>query len=256
MSAGKALLPLLLLTSPFAGAATIAHWKFDTGSPFVDSAGTNTLTNNNPTTTFTGGSANFTGGGSGGQLLSAPNVAAWTDTSFTVEAFFTPTTLNTSGPSTIVAHLGDTGGRQWLFGVDLNGNLTALLRHDGTTENYYINATSLPKIVNGQSYYVAAAIDLTDSVAANRITLYVQNLTTGGPLVSANTATSPAATLGASTAPLTIGSTGHSSSRMNGSISEIRISDTKLTAGDLLIPEPAGALLCAAGLIPLLRRRR
>lgn len=246
--------PLCLLAAPFAEAATVAHWLFDTAAPLVDSAGSHPLTNNNTTTTFSGGSAIFNGGGAGGQLMSTPDSAAWSDTSFTVESFFTPTTLNTSGPNTIVSHLQEGTGRQWLFGVDSGGNLTMLIGQ--STEVYFVNAAALPKIVNGHSYYVAAAIDLTAADAASRITFYLQDLTLGTAMVTANSSSAPEGNLVSSTAPLTIGSTGHSSSRLNGSISEIRISDVKLTADALLIPEPTVVLLSSLGLIPLLRRRR
>lgn len=240
-----------------ADASTVAHWTFN---DLTDSSGNgHTIVNSNPNAVLLGGVMTFSGGESG-QLVSTPNVAAWSDTSFTVEAIITPAAIPSSGPSTIVAHLADPGGgRQWLFGYN-NGALSLLLRQTqeggGSTEVYY-TTTAITPHVNGQTYYVAVTIDLTAATAANRITFFSQNLTTAGLVESGNSSVSFSGTgLAASTAALTFGSTGHSSARFSGSISEIRISDVKLTAGELLIPEPSVALFSLSGLLTLFLRRR
>lgn len=258
----KPILSLLLfssISSVLCHAATIAHWKFD---DLTDISGNgHDLTNTNPTTTLSGGQAIFTGGGvgtAGQQIMSAPDNAVWSDTSFTVESIFTFTAPSTANISTLVAHMSTAGGRQWLVGTTMSNNAPyVILRNDTGGEASFVS--NFGALTSGHTYYLAAAIDLTIATSANRITFYLRDLTVDGPFLTSNVSTS-FTSLVASTAPLTIGSTGHSSSRFTGSIDEVRISDVKLGPNELLIapiPEPSQALLCVvgAGLLGIRRKR-
>jgi len=243
-----------LALSALAPATTIAHWNFnDLNDSSVN--GHNLTNTNGSDTTINGGIATFSGGGTG--LLSAPDNAAWDDISFTIESVFTFTPPSTAGAiSTIAAHLSNTTGRQWLFGVNPNSIPYLLVREQGANDEQSF-ASSFGALTEGHTYYFGAAIDLTASDPANRVTLYFKDITNSGALITNNFSTSITALQGSS-APLSIGSTGHSSSRFKGSIDEVRFSDTKLGAGDLLVvPEPSSALLSffTVSLLGLRRKR-
>lgn len=251
-------LPLCLLVSSlalsaFSSAITVAHWQFN---DLTDSSGNGHTLTNTSTATISGGIATFTGSGTG--LLSTPNNAAWNDTSFTVETIFTFTQPSAAAISTLVSHLSDTTGRQWLLGTN-NANVPIFLMREFGASSDTAFASSFGALANNNTYYLAAAIDLSASDPANRITFYLRNLTTDGPFQTNNVSTTFTALAG-STAPLAIGSTGHASSRLTGSIDEIRFSDTKLGPNDLLIapiPEPSHLMLSGLGVVLLgIRRRR
>ena len=249
MNKSLAILASSLAFAAIAPATTIAHWNFN---DLTDSSGNgHNLTNTNGSATdITGGVADFSGSGSG--LLSAADHAAWDDTSFTIESVFTFETPSTSTISTIAAHLSNTTGRQWLFGMSTANVPYFLMREAGASGE--VNFTSsFGALSNNTTYYFAAAIDLTASNPADRVTLYLRDITNNGTLITDNFSTTITSLQGSS-APLSIGSTSHDapSSRFNGSIDEIRFSDTKL-----VIPEPSSALLSmfAVSLFGLRRKR-
>lgn len=256
--------PLIALASSLAlvaisPAGTVAHWNFN---DLTDSSGNgHTLTNTNSSTTLSGGQAIFTGAGSsssGSDLMSATDSPAWDDLSFTVETIFTFTAPTPANISTLAAHLGNTGGRQWLVGTNASNVPMMLVRESGqSTEATF--SSSFGALVSGRTYYFGAAVDFTASNPADRVTFYLRDITGDGSFLTQNFSTSITALEGSS-APLTIGSTGHSTSRLTGSIDQIRISDLKLGPNDLLIapiPEPSAALLSIAAVSLFgLRRKR
>lgn len=257
MNKTLAVLASSLALSAIAPAITVAHWQFN---DLTDSSGNgHNLTNTNGSaTTISGGKATFTGGGSG--LLSAVDNAAWDDLSFTVESIFTFTTPPPTNISTLAAHLSNTTGRQWLFGTNTTNVPVLLLREaGGTTE---INFTSsFGALTSGNTYYFGAAIDLTASNPADRVTIYFRDITNNGAFTTQNFSTA-ITSLESSSAVLSIGATGNDapSSRLTGSIDELRFSNTKLGPNDLLIapiPEPSAALLSlfTVSLLGLRRKR-
>lgn len=241
----------LLITSALS-AATVAHWKFDSpGTWLQDSSGNaHHLTNGNSagaTYNAGAGAVDFSGGGAG--TLSAPNSPAWTDLSFTVEAFITPDAVNSL--RSIAGHFHTDTGRQWL--VLLNDGKLNIILTSGTSELYFTaNAFTLTA---GHQYYVGVAVDLTAANPADRIVFYVQDLTTRSMLMSENVSTAFTSLI-SSTAGLYIGSTGHSSSRFDGLIHEVKISDIALASDALIAPEPGRNLFFMAGFTALMLRRR
>jgi len=252
---------LSILTSSIALAAiapasTVAHWQFN---DLTDSSGNgHTLTDTNTGATISGGSANFVNPGGVTGLLSAPDNAVWDNVTFTVEATFTFNNPSPAGISTLASHLSDSTGRQWLFGTNTTNVPVLLLRASGASSETAF-ASSFGALVAGNTYYFGAAVDLTAVDPANRITFYFRDITNNGAFQTQNISTTITA-LNDSTAPLAIGSTAHQSSRLVGSIDELRISDTKLGPNDLLIapiPEPSSALLTVFTISLFgLRRRR
>ena len=250
------LLASSLALTAIAPAITVAHWQFN---DLTDSSGNgHTLTDNNSGATISGGVANFVNPGGTTGLLSAADNAAWDDISFTVESIFTFTAPTEANISTLASHLSEGDGRQWLIGTNSANVPLLLLRNSGAGGDTPFTPT-FSALTSGNTYYFAAAIDLTAVNPADRITFYLRDITNDGAFQTSNVSTTFTALAGSS-APLTIGSTGHSSSRLTGSIDELRISDTKLGPNDLLIapiPEPSHMMLSGLGIALLgIRRRR
>jgi hypothetical protein len=277
----KLIIPALAVTSAFlassVSAATVGYWRFEDGNFLGDSVGSNTLTNNTTVTSVSStfsdpipqtGAANEDAAsfGSSNYLTAADN-AAFTSGTFTLEGFFSTTTLAGTGTYVIAGHFGSGGSfnGQRSFAVGTNGtNFRLLLSSAGTgTRNF--DAFTLATNTN---YYFAATVDMTDS-GSSAINLYLQNLTAATALQSANfskTAGDGGETLGSSvfnaTAPFSIGSTAQGSANFSGTIDEIRLSNTKLAEGALLItavPEPSTVALAIIGglaTIIFVRRRR
>lgn len=240
---------LTALLSANLSAATVADWQF---TDLTDSNGnSHPLTNGNSTASLSGGQVHFASDSASG-LLSAADAPVWDNITFTIEAIFTYTVPSGGGIATIAAHLSSAGGRQWLLGVTAAQVPYVLL--GGTSEVGYNSAFGA--LTDGNTYYFGAAVDLSAGLAADRLTLYVRDITNSGALHTTN----PSSTLTSlieSSAPLTIGSTGHSSSRFVGSIDQVKISDTKLASNALLVvPEPSHLLLSLSGLAVLALRRR
>lgn len=250
-------LPLSFLLSSFAltalsPAITVAHWQFN---DLTDSSGNgHHLTDTNTGATLNGGKMDFTNSGVAG-LLTAPDNAAWDDTSFTVEAILSVTSTTTL--STIAAHMTTgTDGRQWFFGTNESGVPVVIINPSSGTETRY--TASFSGLTSGISYYVAASINLAAANEADRITFYLRDLSVPDSAFQTSKVSTAFTGFAASSSVLSIGSTGHSTSRIAGSIDEIRISDTNLGLNELLVavPEPSHALLSLAGVSLLALRRR
>lgn len=246
-----------LVLAAAASASTVAHWTFDNLND--STANNHHLANTNTSTTLSGGRANFTGAGggtSGQNVMTAPDSAAWSDTSFTVESILSVSSTTTL--SGIVTHMRTgTDGRQWFFGTNESGVPIIIINPSAGSEARI--TSTFTGLTAGNTYYLAVAVDLSAANPADRITFYLRDITSDGAFQTSNVSTSFTG-FAASSAALAIGSTGHSTSRLTGSIDEVRISDTKLGPNELLIapiPEPSHAV-CAALTVSLfgLRRKR
>lgn len=260
-------------------AATLAHWRFESGALLTDSGpnsyhltgslGTAPTATLLPTTgngsQFRGvipqtgqnnlGAASFT---SGAFVSNHPSGnAAWNDTSFTAEAYFNLSATN--GIRSIVGQLGS--ARRWLTVVN-DGALALILNgSDGINpieEKFYsVPLAGMRGLTANTDYYMAMSVDLTNPEPTQRIQFYLKNLTAGGPLLQASV-TTPFTSLRSSTSPISIGATSNPSSQFSGIIDEVRLSDHVLNVSELLIaPEPGRALFCLmGGFLLLINHRR
>lgn len=267
-------------------AAVIGYWQFEDGA-FLDdsSANGNTLTNvgsmaqvaipgsgngsDFPTTIPQTGASNgriadFTAtsgvsGFSDADNASYGSIAA--SGAFTIEAFIN--SGSGGGPpedSRYIAAQYDSGSsqRSWGFQVNQDDGLTLFLGDMGT---FWESPDSANNIIDlNKDYYVAATFD----IATDDAIFYWQNLTDGGTLQSQTVSLAVDATaLGDPTLDFTIGHSAGSTKRWDagGFIDNVRLSDTVLTSGDLLVsvPEPSTVALVLgglAGLFVMVRRRR
>jgi hypothetical protein len=253
-----------------ASAATIHYWQFETAPGFLaDSVGGATLTAGIGVTqkaipdgsrgaAFPIGSAAMDAPGTISGWLKGTLPSGLTS-SFTVEALVRPdaraglygdliagTTADISSPSL-------TG---WVFQVRLDGfggsapgELGISLAQGGAFD--FVRSTFV--LTPGIDYYVAAAVN----VPAGTVTFYRQNLTAGGPLES-HVAGHARTALNNNTA-LHIGAVTSAvfDFGFDGLIDEVRLSNTPLGPGELLlVPEPSPSLLLGIGLLGLAGSRR
>lgn len=260
-----------------ARAAVVGYWQFEDAPGFLeDSSGSGrTLTAVDAGTTPAQVTLPATGPGSafatavpgttkaasfdGGDRLRRADEAAFTDTTFTVEALINGSDFaSNSSQKSIIGQWNSTGNqRTWLFAVNGSGaNAKLNLLFSTLGSDTVIAPSGLPALDPGKDYYVAVTVDMADT-SANGITFYQKDLATG--IVSSAGATHAGTSLFDATASLTIGSTDQPSSRFSGLIDEVRYSDAKLSAGQLMVsvPEPGSvALLALAASTALARRRR
>ncbi|WAC18476.1 PEP-CTERM sorting domain-containing protein [Luteolibacter sp. SL250] len=234
-------------------AGTVAHWQFN---DLNDSSGNgHHLTNNNTVASLGGGRLNFSSTTATG-LVSTPDSAAWDDTSFTLEAIVSVS--STTSLTSIVTHMTNgTDGRQWFFGTSETGVPIVIINPSSGTEARI--TSTFTGLTAGTNYYLGLSLNLGAASAADRVTFYLRDLSVPDSPFQISPGSTNFTGFAASSAVLAIGSTGHSSSRLNGSIDEIRFSDTNLALNELLVavPEPSLAALSAIGLASLgLRRRR
>lgn len=265
-----------------ASAAVLAHWRFeDSPGRLLDSSGNNrTLTDPGSTASPTHVTLPAPGGGNGsafsdplpltgaanakassfdgGDRLTRADEAAFTSTTFTIEAFINGSDFDTQvNNKSIAGHWSSTGNqRSYLFtaGAAASGAspLSLLYSHDGSTTNTVASTLTLSP---NTDYFVAVTVNLADT-SSSGITFYAQNLTSGGPLLTSGQTHTQTALFNAAV-NFTIGSTDQPSSQFTGLIDEVRLSNTKLTAGELLIaPEPGSATLLVLGAAAFLSRRR
>lgn len=267
---GPAALLILALTAPLASAAVIGHWRFEEGTFQTDSSavGNNLTTvgtapvrvglpatgagsdfpnpipqsgDTNESAASFGGSGNFTTGDH-----PAYNVGS----QLTAEFFFNPS-ITPTGSQTIVGQFLATGNqRSWVVMVN-SGQFRLATSHNGLGGGDQVsqNSTFDTTIVGGTDYYGAMVFD------AGLATFYLRNLTTGQFQTSVVGGFS--SILHDSTADLTIGSFG-GGTRLTGLIDEVRISNTALSSGELMIvPEPTATMsLGVLMMLGLMGRRR
>jgi len=269
-------------------AATVGHWRFESGAFLVDS-GSNGFT---LTTPATNGSPDpyalpATGAGSAfpGSIGGAPNTGAaigiGTTASFfqrefrtfissatanfanelSVEAFVNLANSSSSS-SSVIAGQGVAAADDASWGlVVTSGNsglgartLVFQFNRDGGawgTSLLTVNSNFVLEL--NTDYYIGMTADFSDSSTAG-LTFYVQNLTAGTELEVINVAHNSSFTsMSVSDNPLTIGGSDFSNLPWYGVIDEVRLSDVKLGQGDLLIsqiPEPS-AFAAIAGVLTL-----
>ncbi len=248
-----------------AHAATVAHWRFEGSDFLADSSGNNhTLTNNGSVTqvatTFPNpvlqtGQANLNAASfDGSNYLSAADNNAFTNSQFTLEAFFSPSSLPGSTETrTIAGHFGSSGSfdNQRSYGLFVRGSSLRVMMSNNGAGFGNVRIWDVGTIAANARYYAAMAVDTSTQTA----TIYLQDLSTDTLQVFVQT--DAFSTLHNSTAPFTIGSTGQGTALWQGMIDEVRLSNVKLTQDQLLvIPEPSAALLGGLGLLALFRRRR
>lgn len=193
--------------------------------------------------------------------------------SFTAEAFVNSDQFLTWESNIVSLYRGASGtqsGNTFTFRTSTNGanKELSLSMGSGTSGKTYWSGVTL---LTDKDYYVAVSFDLTkQGTGTAGVTFYIQNLTDNGPLqvISKDIDTGTIVNAPASTySYLEIGARKESSymargdMKWNGVIDEVRISDTVLAQGDLLVnsvPEPASlsVLLIGGGLLAMRRRRQ
>ena len=247
-----------------ANAATVAHWRFESATNFLEDSGPNNLdltANGSPTPSYlamptsgpgsefpdpvpqTGvannGVAEFSG--AGGWLSHPDDPVFSTLSDLTVEVFCNRATLDKMW---LVGQLNSSNNqRAWGFGVrDENANLRPFLYYcsSGDTSTYAHPAVEDDmRLHANHDYYVAVTLDVSDTDSG--LTFYLQDLTDNptGPL-QVSSVGHEFTSLFNSTALLTIGA--HSAGTgylFDGVIDEIRISNDVLSEEDLLISQIA-----------------
>lgn len=268
-------LAVLALSSSVSSAATFGYYQFEDDPGFTqDSSGAGrdltTPTLAPPTqidTPFadTGGlkAAEYEISGGVTGVFRAADPAPYSD--LTIEAFVNLESVDSGSVARVIAsQWGSDGSKTFNFGVAGNGSgaftedrsLFLQLTSNGST---LININSGFQLALGKNYYVAAVVD-TDA-AGGTVNFYVQNLSDGGAVLTSSPTVSGLTGLHNSPASIGIGSSASNSdvvsSYWDGVLDNVRLSDSALSAGELLIPEPStAALLGVTGFSFGLRRRR
>jgi hypothetical protein len=253
-------------------ASVIGYWQYEDSPGFLADSSPNNRTLTTPGSTSNPTQVTLPGSGpgtnfataipgntkaasfDGGDRFRLADEATFNDTSFTVEALINGSDFATNGnQKSIIGHWSSTSNqRSWLMAVNGTGTNASLnFLYSTTGANTVVVASGLPAPSANADYYVAAAVDMNDT-----ITFYQKDLATGQVWTSS---VAPAdSTLFDSNVALTIGSTDQPSSQFSGLIDEVRYSDAKLSANSLLVqvPEPASIGVTMIGAMGLLLRRR
>lgn len=243
-------------------AAVIGHWQFEDSPGFLSdsSSSGNTLTAvGSPTqvaSPFSGEAASL----GGSDAFTASGIGSSGATAFTFEAY-----INISAYDNFIgSEWGTTNDRAWAFEVDSgnSGQLRLVLENPDAVISATAGFTGLSNIALNTDYYIAAVFD----GAAGEITFYAQDIENGGALQSTVVTSGVYSSIQvANTNPLGIGflSDGTPGNFTSGIIDEVRLSNTALTQGQLLvaIPEPStvvslGALAVLSSIVLMRRRRR
>ncbi len=242
-------LALLLLAAASAHADTVAYWRFEDGNFLGDSAGGNHLTNQGSVTqvdaTFSNpipqtsqdneNAASF----SGSNHLSATDDDEFTNSQFTLEAFFSPSSIPSGVTRVIAGHFGSDApfANQRSYGLFVRDTSLRVMMSDSGAGFGNVRIWDVGSIAVGGRYYAAMAVDTNTQTA----TIYLQDLDTDTLQVFERT--NAFSNIHNSTAPFTIGATGQGGALWEGMIDEVRLSNVKLDEADLLISAPPANLL-------------
>jgi len=265
-----------------ANAATIGHWRFESGS-FTDDSSANSLDLTNTgvdtyTLSGTGAGSDFPSpipqtGTSNGQAAQLDRVqsdkfsvadaavlsAIATNKAFTAEGFVHLTERD----DTVQYLISQIGSSQNSFGFQpsgpgaaANNNMHLLLSSDGINFDGVYNSGIFLEL--NKDYYIAVAVDLNQADSDDRVVFYAQNLTDGSPLQVANMTGVTATSIHDSTADLAIGNVAAGNRGFDGYLDEVRLSSTQLSQSELLIsiPEPASLAMGLFGMTLIAARRR
>ncbi len=181
---------------------------------------------------------------------------------FTAEAFVHIDTINSDGERDTVVSMWktDTDDRKFRFELD-NGTLRAPVAEDGDGVPAE-GVTSDLSVTEGQDWYVAVAMDISDAGEGGTV-FYAKNLSSDGPLLVDDDETRTVTSLftPAPGTPFEIGRAQSAHRDPDGLFDEVRVSDSQLSQNELLIntlriPEPASALLLALFFLSTLQRRQ
>lgn len=261
---------MILLFLPSATrATTVGYWRFETGSELADSSGNDlSLTapkggpviedvelSGFPKVIPRKGAANTSfARGTGvnnvwkGNSCSAPIPAALSVTnSMSIEVFANlPPAVTTPLPHVIVGYganteaAADSGQRGWVLVVtpeDSSRGPRRLLFQYQRSEGAWgaanlVTIDSGIELTGGNDYYLAATVDFT----SGNIDFYCQDFTAGTPLQASSLSLPTQESFNQADSSFTIGSDSDSGNKYwYGSLDEVRLSNTKLLANELLV---------------------
>ncbi|MDP0496712.1 MAG: LamG-like jellyroll fold domain-containing protein [Verrucomicrobiota bacterium JB024] len=256
----------LLSIAASAHATVIVHYTFDDSeNRFADSSGNGyDLTNSVGTQTYVDNAF-----GVGDDALSnssiyrvyrSSNAAFQAISDFTLEATINYTSFD-SGTYYVLGQWDGTGAqRSYSLGVNSDGYLVLEISSDGTIAGMSTYTSSFT-ISASTNYYIGVSFDLSDQDGG--IVFYGLDLDSSGATLLTSVVSHTLTTLNTPTARFVVGNRAYSGADIytfDGLIGEVRVSDSVLTPGQLLIsvPEPAGAawLLGFAVLAVLAMKRR
>lgn len=172
----------------------------------------------------------------GSQYLTVPDSSVWAFSgNWTVEAFFNISSIPGTLAS-IVAQWVDGGGtnRAFTIGVDSSARLTAYAQY-GANQYNPVSASGLIKV--NQWYHTALVAN------GSTLTLYLN-----GVAISSSSITG---TINNSTAPVGIGAYGDGTWKMNGSVSNVRITNTAVYTSKFTPPSAALTAISGTQLLTL-----
>lgn len=245
---------LLAISAP---AATVVHYTFDGANPLNDISGNNLHLTNNNSVAIAGGSATFDGSN---HLSTSSNALYDFGNRFTAEMFFT-TASSLSSATILGIYSGTANNRSFEIQTRGNSDLRVLLEGPTAGNSDLETLTFSLNLQTETEYFLALVFNgtLNNNPGNERVRLYYQDITNGGSL-STLAATTTLSSLNTPSDGLGLGGRADGTSLNSVALSEVRISDTPISSGALLInnvPEPSRALLLSIAACSLgLRRRR
>ena len=251
---------LVSVSSPYGDAATATTTQYALGATGAGSAYPRAFSDG-----IGANSGAAQGGGSGssfsGNYFRVTDKPAFTFMNgFTLEAFVTPATASGAG-RTIASQGGGLTDGGWWVGFDSSNRLAIQFSRAagswGSALSSQNTGTDYTFLAN-HDYFVAMSMSINPGVSY-QVTFFIQDLTTGGELVTiGRSGTGATVALYDSATALTIG--GSAVGSFSGVLDEVRLSAGALTSDQLLItaaiPEPSSYALLAGGFVGLVMFHR